>query len=121
MSNSNSNSNKSDKLIDAVKELKSSQDSMERMFESKLDKLKSDLMTNVSEKVRALRDELSIDMVVKLNSMHCRVNNLEQQINQAENNGSVSNTQLSSSQNRNPLENQDVTIIAKCQNQITCC
>ncbi|KAJ8313167.1 hypothetical protein KUTeg_009283 [Tegillarca granosa] len=58
MSNSNSNSNKLDKLIDA----KSSQDSMERMFESKLDKLKSDLMTNVSEKVRALRDELSIDI-----------------------------------------------------------
>ncbi|KAJ8313165.1 LOW QUALITY PROTEIN: hypothetical protein KUTeg_009281, partial [Tegillarca granosa] len=44
--------------------------------------------------------------------MQCRVNNLEQQINQAENNGSVSNTQLSSGQNRNPLDDQDVTIIA---------
>ncbi|CAC5383303.1 unnamed protein product [Mytilus coruscus] len=35
---------------------------MKRMFESKLDKLRTDLMANVDNKVRALRDEISIDI-----------------------------------------------------------
>ena len=40
-------SGKLDALISAVIELKTSQEGMKRMFESKIDKLRSDLMVNV--------------------------------------------------------------------------
>lgn len=49
-------------LKNEITDLKSSQDNMKRMFESKLDKLRVDLMANVDTKIRALRDELSIDL-----------------------------------------------------------
>ncbi|CAC5364302.1 unnamed protein product [Mytilus coruscus] len=49
-------------LIGAVIDLKASQNNMSRMFESKLDKLRTDLMVSVDSKMRALLDELSIDI-----------------------------------------------------------
>lgn len=83
-----STSDKLDTLINAVTEIKSNQDSMRRMFESKLDKMKSDLIANIDCKVRALRDELSMDIGLETNridqvlttiqSIQSRVDTLEQ-------------------------------------------
>lgn len=53
---------KLDTLLAAVSDIKKNQEGMKKMFESKLDKLRSDLMENVDTKVRALRDELSMDL-----------------------------------------------------------
>lgn len=53
---------KLDSLLKAVADIKKSQDSMQRMFESKLDRLRTDLMENIDTKVRALRDELTMDL-----------------------------------------------------------
>lgn len=43
-------SNKLDTVINAIKDIKINQDAMKRMFESKLDKLRKDLLKNVDEK-----------------------------------------------------------------------
>ncbi|CAG2234693.1 unnamed protein product [Mytilus edulis] len=55
---------------------------MKRMFESKLDKLRTDLMKNVDNKVRALRDEISLDINRETNrtdqSIQTRLDSLEQ-------------------------------------------
>ena len=81
-------SGKCDTLISAVIELKTSQEGMKRMFESKIDKLKTDLMATVDSKVRTLRDELSVDigretsrtdqMLTTIQSIQTRLDSLEQ-------------------------------------------
>lgn len=43
-------SNKLDTVINAIKDIKINQDCIKRIFESKLDKLKKDLLKNVAEK-----------------------------------------------------------------------
>lgn len=116
---------KLDTLIEVVKDLKTSQDGMKRMFESKLDKLRSDLMANVDTKVRTLRDELSLDigrqtartdqMLITIQSMQTRLDDLEQrQVN-------THATTVTDSGNGNfimpvaqvnPLDNVDLTITA---------
>ena len=50
--------------------MKSSQDNMKRMFESKLDKLRVNLMANVDAKIRALRDKLSLDLSRETNRIN---------------------------------------------------
>jgi hypothetical protein len=49
-------------LVQAVTEIKSGQDSMKKMFESKLLKMRSKLIADIDSKVSALKDELSIDI-----------------------------------------------------------
>ena len=61
---------------------------MKRMFESKIDRLRSDLMANVDSKMRTRRDELSLDigreasptdqMLTTIQSMQTRLDCLEQ-------------------------------------------
>lgn len=115
----NNMSSKLDTLITAVQELKTSQDGMKRMFESKLDKLRTDLMANVDNKIRALRDELSIDIgtetarvdqvLLTVQSMQDRINNLEQNPTPMNiDNTNDMNIQLQ----RNPLDNPELTITA---------
>ena len=58
-------SNKLDTVINAIKDIKINQDGIKRMFESKLDKLRKDLLKNVDEKIQALRDEISLDLGVE--------------------------------------------------------
>lgn len=43
-------SNKLDTVINAIKDITINQDGIKRIFESKLDKLKKDLLKNVAEK-----------------------------------------------------------------------
>ncbi|CAC5405643.1 unnamed protein product [Mytilus coruscus] len=98
-------SNKFDSLINAVKELKTSQHSMKRMFELKLDKLRTDLMANVDNKVRALRDEISIDISRETN----RTDSLEQDTSSKNSVPLLFNPLY---QTQNHLDNLDITITA---------
>lgn len=67
---------KLDTLIRAVNDIKSNQCSFKRMFETKLDALRTDLIENIDTKVRALRDELSMD----LSRESCRIDNVVKSI-----------------------------------------
>ncbi|VDI28368.1 Hypothetical predicted protein [Mytilus galloprovincialis] len=112
-------SNKLDSIINSIKELKTSQDSMKRMFESKLDKLRTDLMANVDNKVRALRDEISMDinretnrtdqLLTTVQSIQTRLDSLEQDTSSK---NSVPLLSHSLYQTQNPLDNPDITITA---------
>jgi hypothetical protein len=121
-------SGKLDLLLTSVSELKENQENMKRMFESKLDKLKSDLITNVDTKIRALRDELSIDigkettrtdqMLITIQTLQSRVDAAEQ-AGGAFHNGNVYDVTMQTSGSHdtpvnqgNPLDNQDITIVA---------
>ncbi|VDI60356.1 Hypothetical predicted protein [Mytilus galloprovincialis] len=82
-------SDKLDTLIKVVQDLKIGQEGMKRMFESKLDKLKTDLIASVDNKIRTLRDEISLDLARETNrtdqiintiqSIQSRIDNVEEQ------------------------------------------
>ncbi|CAC5412945.1 unnamed protein product [Mytilus coruscus] len=89
-------SNKLDTLIKVVQDLKIGQEGMKRMFESKLDKLKTDLIASVDNKIKTLRDEISLDLA--------RETNRTDQI--------INTKSIQSLQPLNPLDNNEITITA---------
>lgn len=107
-------SQKLDTVINSIQGLKTSQDSMKRMFESKLDKLKTDIIASVDSKISALRDELTLDihretnridqLLTTVQSIQARVDDLETRTG----NGTVSRDR----EVRNPLDDIDLTIVA---------
>ncbi|XP_063404699.1 homeobox protein 9-like [Mytilus trossulus] len=113
-------SEKLDTIVSAIHDLKSNQEGMKRMFESKLDKLRTDLMANVDNKIRALRDELSVDISMEtrrtdqlsVQSIQSRLDGIEEHnITHSADNGngvlnSVDNLHI------NPLNNPEITITA---------
>lgn len=111
-------SQKLDTVINSIQGLKTSQDSMKRMFESKLDKLKTEIITSVDSKISALRDELTLDihretnridqLLTTVQSIQARVDDLETRTVQNEGNGTVSHDR----EERNPLDDNDLTIVA---------
>ncbi|VDI44280.1 Hypothetical predicted protein [Mytilus galloprovincialis] len=110
-------SEKLDTIVNAIQDLKTNQEGMKRMFESKLDKLRTDLMANVDNKIRALRDELSVDigsetrrtdqLLITVQSLQTRLEGIEEHNNtQSAFNGiGVLNPV-------NPLDNPEITITA---------
>lgn len=126
------NANMTDKqqlslLVQTVLDIKSGQDSMRRMFESKLDKLRGELMTNIDTKVRALKDELCIDIARETNRiddvlttvrlMEGRLQSLEQQCShQTINNGTSDTNEMHSTATPdprgNPLDDPNRTVTA---------
>lgn len=107
-------SQKLDTVINSIQGLKTSQDSMKRMFESKLDKLKTEIIASVDSKISALRDELTLDihretnridqLLTTVQSIQARVDDLETRTG----NGTVSRDR----EVRNPLDDIDLTIVA---------
>lgn len=57
-----SDSEKLDMLLLSVSEIKTSQENMKKMFESKLDRMRNELTENINSKVKSLRDEISMDI-----------------------------------------------------------
>ena len=116
---SSNDSDKLDKLLQAVSDLRKNQDGMKLMFESKLDKMRNELMGSIDSKVQSLRNEIAleigrentrIDTILNtIQSMQSRLDTLEQS------NGSTS-TQDNSNQARfRPASNSDdsdISIIA---------
>ena len=107
-------SQKLDTVINSIHGLKTSQDSMKRMFESKLDKLKTKIIASLDSKISALRDELTLDihretnridqLLTTVQSIQARVDDLETRTG----NGTVSRDR----EVRNPLDDIDLTIVA---------
>ena len=116
---SSNDSDKLDKLLQAVSDLRKNQDGMKLMFESKLDKMRNELMGSIDSKVQSLRNEIAleigrentrIDTILNtIQSMQSRLDTLEQS------NGSTS-TQDNSNQARfrpaSNLDDSDISIIA---------
>ena len=115
-------------IATSVKEIKDGQDSMKRMVESKIDKLRSDVLSTIDEKIRVLKSDLDLDIGREsrriddlMNSVHTLTSRFDQFEQNAQGdeipNGGVGqgagvsrglfNVPL------NPLNNNDVTVIAK--------
>ncbi|CAC5381140.1 unnamed protein product [Mytilus coruscus] len=117
-------SDKLDTLIKVVQDLKIGQEGMKRMFESKLDKLKTDLIASVDNKIKTLRDEISLDLARETNrtdqitntiqSIQSRIDNVEEQGKQINSHlvNSNDNGILSTVQPLNPSDNNEITITA---------
>ena len=111
-------SQKLDTVVNSIQGLKTSQDSMKRMFESKLDKLKTEIIASVDSKISPLRDELTLDihretnridqLLTTVQSIQARVDDLETRTVQNEGIGTVSRDR----EVRNPLDDNDLTIVA---------
>jgi hypothetical protein len=105
-------------------DIKKSQDSMKRMFESKLEKFRSDLMESIDTKIRALRDELSMDInresyrleqVAKtVQAMQSRITTIEQTTSsrQTDENKSRDSTDQHKHGQFNPSDDPDLTVTA---------
>jgi len=68
---------KLDAVLLAIADMRDNQDSLKRMFESKLDKIRHDLITNIDVKVRALKEELSLDLARESTRIDSVVKTLE--------------------------------------------
>lgn len=124
-------------IATSVKEIKEGQDGMKRMFESKIDKLRNDVLSTIDEKLRALKSDIDLDigressrideLVDSVQSLVLRMNQAEQSNNFAQgadipnSNGddATATDQARHVPQRafnipvNPLENNDVTVIVK--------
>ena len=99
---------------------------MKRMFESKLDRLSTDIMSSVDTKVRALRDELSVDLasetrrvdqvLTTIQSIQSRMDGLEQQ--RADHNTIVNGTNnMGNTQQNDPEVSVTVSGIQETENE----
>jgi hypothetical protein len=75
-------------VLSTVNEIKSSQDGMRKSFDSKLDRMRNEFMTTIDSKMRALRDEIGMDisresnridqLTARLQTMQTRLDSVEQ-------------------------------------------
>ncbi|CAG2204170.1 unnamed protein product [Mytilus edulis] len=97
---------------------------MKRIFESKHDKLETDPIASVDNKIKTLRDEISLSLARETNrtdqiintiqSIQSRIDNVEEQGKQINSHlvNSNDNGILSTVQPLNPLDNNEITITA---------
>ena len=74
-------------LIESVKEKKEGQDGMKRMVESKIDKLRSDVLSTIDEKIRALKSDIDLDICIntrRIDDLASSIQTLTVRIDQAE-------------------------------------
>ena len=60
-------------FIESVKEIKEGQDGMKRMVESKIDKLRSDVLSTIDEKIRNLINAFENQRQCDMNSIHTNI------------------------------------------------
>ena len=110
-------------LLSTVQDLKKGQDSLKRVFEKKIDKLRNDLMESIDAKVKSLRDEFSLDMaressridtlISSVQSLQGRVSDIEIMQDNGTMNADLSNgTAFHRRGQLNPLNDPEVTVIA---------
>lgn len=113
--------NEMELALSTVKDIKSSQDSMRKSFDSKLDKMRSEFMTTLDGKIRTLKDELVMDMSKEsgrtdqlektLQMLQTRLDNVEQSNTAVLTTTDVNNEQNGNYVNRSGnLENPDVCV-----------
>ena len=74
-------------LIESVKEIKEGQDGLKRMVESKIDKLRSDVLSTIDEKIRALKSDIDLDIGIstrRIDDLVSSVQTLTVRIDQVE-------------------------------------
>ena len=49
-------------IVISVQEIKEGQEVMKRMFESKIDKLRTDVLSTIDEKIKALKTDIDLDI-----------------------------------------------------------
>ena len=86
-------------LIESVKEKKEGQDGMKRMVESKIDKLRSDVLSTIDEKIRVLKSDIDLDigistrriddLVSSVQTLTVRIDQVERVIESAQGTGSI--------------------------------
>ena len=64
-------------LISSVAEIKKSQGGKKRTLESKMDRLKNDLMESIETKMKVLKDELSLDIARKSSRLDDVLNSVQ--------------------------------------------
>lgn len=112
-------------IIESMNDIKKGQSSMQKMFESKLDKMKTELMSSIDDKVKVLKSDIDLQWGQQQTKIEQLSNSVESVMNRltvvegvvAE--GSISgatnvNQTNQSYQNNqvNPLNNDEVTVIA---------
>lgn len=64
-------------IAKSVKEIKDGQDSMKKMVESKIDKLRKDVLSTIDDKIKALKTDIDIDMARESSRMDTLAKSLE--------------------------------------------
>ncbi|VDI73917.1 Hypothetical predicted protein [Mytilus galloprovincialis] len=106
-------------LVDSVKEIKEGQDSMKRMFESKIDRLRNDVLTTIDEKMKALKTDIDLDIAresTRIDELVNTVQILSSRFNNIEINPDnliAQGPNPSFNDQNNPLNNNEVTVIVK--------
>ena len=116
-------------IASSVKEIKDGQDSLKRMFESKIDKLRKDVLSTIDDKIKALKTDIDIDMagesshidtlVKSLDTLSVRINNVESAVQNVmvddyDNNGQRQNAQLGTGGRRFEQFNEnEISVIIK--------
>ncbi len=113
-------SDKMDKVLSAVCDIKRNQEQLGKTLERKIDRLRTDLIANIDTKVRALRDELSMDiqresgridtLVTSVQSLCSRVEKVEQSHAHIDPNTAMDQTGIIRPQS-DPLSDPDLTVI----------
>ncbi len=108
-----SDSYKLDQVLLAVCDIKKSQDALRKALESKIDKLRTDLIANIDTKVRALRDELSMDVnreSSRIDTLLTSVQDLHSRMNNVEHSRATDGPNIAAGQSRDPLNDPDLTV-----------
>ena len=113
-------------IAKSIQEIKDGQDGLKRTLESKIDRLRNDVLSTIDEKIKALKTDIDLDIGANtrridevVNSVHLlaqRIDQVEQNVNT---DGDVFNDERNNGAGwardtfRNPLDNNDITVIIK--------
>jgi len=114
-------SGKMDTLMEYVLDIKKGQDNLRKSFDSKIDKLRNDLLVNIDQKIKLLRDEVTLDICgesTRIDRLLSTVQSIQQKVDTVEktweslSSNTVSDHPRPSNGGGNPLNDPDLTIIA---------
>ena len=113
-------------IAKSIQEIKDGQDGLKRTLESKIDRLRNDVLSTIVETIKALKTDIDLDIGANtrridevVNSVHLlaqRIDQVEQNVNT---DGDVFNDERNNGAGwprdtfRNPLDNNDITVIIK--------
>ena len=112
-------------IAKSVEVIKDGQDGLKRTLESKIDRLRNDVLSTIDEKMKALKTDIDLDIGVNsrridelVSSVHLltqRIDQFEQNPIQGDNvfNGRDTATNWTRGTFVNPLDNNDITVIVK--------
>ena len=113
-------------IAESVKSIKEGQDGLKRTLESKIDRLRNDVLSTIDEKVRALKSDIDLDigrnsrrideLVNSVHSLTMRIGQIEAGADQGDgvfNDGRDTAMGWSRGTPAIPLDNNDITVVVK--------